>query len=67
MLSYRLRPILEEIIDPGGGDKPSGEILDPNDPEKKSKENKGKYKADGVKVKVYDAGSTKMWMPGGHV
>jgi hypothetical protein len=62
-MDYNLRRILEEIIEPGQGDDESVEIEDPNDPEKKNKEDKIEYKPHADKMQVYDSGTTKMWMP----
>jgi hypothetical protein len=64
-MRYELRRILEEIIEPGGGDDEKVEIEDPNDPEEITKKNKSKYRPQAAGVEVYDSGSTKMWMPGG--
>lgn len=65
LMDYYLRSILEEIIEPGGGDKPKGKIIDPNDPEQKSKD-KMKYKPHAVRIQLYGSGRTKMWVPGGN-
>ena len=62
-MEYNLRKILEEIIQPGQGDDENVEIEDPNNPEKKSKEDKMKYKPHANKIEVYDSGRTKLWMP----
>ena len=65
LMDYSLRRVLEEIIEPGGGDQPKGEIIDPNDPEKKSKDKK-KYEPEASRMKVFDSGNVKTWMPGGN-
>ncbi len=65
MLSIQLRSVLEEIIEPGGGDKPRGKIIDPNDPQNKSKENKFKNRPRAIKIQLYGSSKRKMWMPRG--
>jgi hypothetical protein len=62
-MEHYLREILTETIEPSGGDKPGVEIMDPNKPEKKSKSDKMKYKADGSDIEIEDSGRMKMWMP----
>ncbi len=66
MLSLRLKLVLEEIIEPGGGDKDRVDIIDPNDPQNKSKENKMKNRPRAVKIQLYSSSKRKMWMPGGN-
>ena len=63
MLSSKLRSVLEEIIEPGGGDEPEVKTIDPNDPQNKTKKNKIKYRPHAVKIQLYGSGRRKMWMP----
>jgi hypothetical protein len=65
-MEYYLREVLAEIIEPSGGDKPGVEIIDPNDPENKSKDNKMKYRPQASRIQIQGVSKRKMWMPGGN-
>jgi len=64
MLSLHLRKVLEEIIEPGQGDEPRVDIVDPNDPQRVSKKKKDEYKPHAVRIQIMKQSRRKTWMPG---